>query len=58
MKISRNVLDKSWALKLIFSDKIGKIPMIFDIENDFECQILVFFDVAHLRNHNYFFFKK
>ena len=34
MKISKNVLDESWAPKLIFSNekKIGKIPRIFDIE--------------------------
>ena len=39
-----------WAPKLVLfnNKKLRKIPMIFDVENDIECQILALFDTSPL----------
>ena len=54
--LSKNVNNKKCAPKLIFFNekKMRNIPMIFDIKNDFESQILALFDTSPLHQFSKF----
>ena len=54
--LSKNVNNKCVPNLVFFNEKkLRKIPMIFDIEIDFESQILALFDTSPLHQ---FFFQK